>query len=73
LLPEVRFRGLGKVMLTAIETEARRRGLEQIELESTRTAHAFYARHGYVDCGAANVRFGSEGFPMSKVLLEPAE
>jgi GNAT superfamily N-acetyltransferase len=68
LLPEVRFRGLGQALLTAIETEARLRGLEQLELESTQTAHSFYARNGYVDCGAVNVRFGSEGFPMSKDL-----
>jgi GNAT superfamily N-acetyltransferase len=73
LLPEVRFRGLGKTLLATIETEARRRGLKQIELESTQTAHSFYARNGYVDCGMANVRFGSEGFPMRKLLLEPAE
>jgi GNAT superfamily N-acetyltransferase len=68
LLPEARFRGLGKAMLAAIEAEARRRGLERVELESTQTAHAFYTRNGYLDCGVGNVRFGSEGFPMSKGL-----
>ena len=73
LLPEVRFRGLGKALLIAIELEARRRGLKRIDLESTRTAHAFYLRNGYGDCGAANVRFGSEGFPMTKSLDNPVE
>jgi len=73
LQPEVRFRGVGKALLTAIEAEARRRGFERIELESTQTAHAFYVRNGYIDCGPVNVRFGSEGFPMTKSLGNPTK
>lgn len=47
LLPEVRFRGVGKAMLTELEAEARRRGATRVELESTRTALEFYQRNGY--------------------------
>lgn len=51
VLPEVRFRGAGKAMLQDIELWAATTGVAELRLESTRTALAFYRRHGYQDCG----------------------
>ena len=68
LVPEARFKGAGKAMLSAMEAEARRRGLTSANLESTLTALPFYMRNGYVRLGEANTGFGIKGFPMRKDL-----
>ncbi|MBS0419069.1 MAG: GNAT family N-acetyltransferase [Proteobacteria bacterium] len=47
LLPEVQFTGVGRALLNALETEARRRGLREVSLESTVSARGFYSRYGY--------------------------
>lgn len=68
LIPEARFLGVGKAMLVALEEEARRRGLTEITLNSTRTSHEFYLRNGYADTGAVVAAHGLEAPQMRKVL-----
>ena len=68
LVLEARYRGIGKAMLDALETEARRRGMTELYLESTRTGRSFYACNGFITSGAADVKYGSEGFLMRKEL-----
>lgn len=68
LLPEARFRGAGRSMLLALEAEARRRGLTRLELTSTRTAHAFYARNGYTDTGQTEAAFGMTSPILAKAI-----
>ncbi|BBA35669.1 GCN5-related N-acetyltransferase [Methylocaldum marinum] len=68
LIPEARFRGLGKAMLMAIEREAQRRGLRQLNLESTKTARDFYLRNGFSPSGPSVVEFAMEAYPMCKGL-----
>ncbi len=71
LVPDVRFTGTGRAMLAALEAEARRRGVKALRLESSRTAHAFYLRNGFLDAGAAvKGSLGIEGLPMKKVLVD---
>jgi GNAT superfamily N-acetyltransferase len=69
LLPEARFQGIGKAMLGALEKEAERRGLTELELSSTATAHGFYLRNGYFDTGKKSSMFGLHA-PIMRKLLE---
>lgn len=66
--PSVRFKGVGKALLAALEDNAARAGVEALCLESTRTARAFYFRNGFVAEGPPVLAFGIEGQPMRKQL-----
>jgi GNAT superfamily N-acetyltransferase len=68
LVPEARFVGAGKALLSAIEVEAVRRGLDSLHLESTLTARPFYLRNGFEALGEPAVAFGVTAFPMQKRL-----
>jgi GNAT superfamily N-acetyltransferase len=68
LVPEVRFAGVGKAMLAAIEQRARDAGIESLQLNSTRTARAFYSRNGFISSGGPVAAFGMESYPMVKPL-----
>ncbi|MBP6278793.1 MAG: GNAT family N-acetyltransferase [Rhodocyclaceae bacterium] len=66
LVPEARFTGVGRAMLSAIERKAAAVGIDTLRLESTRTARDFYLRYGFSPTGPAELAFGIEGYPMSK-------
>ncbi|MBB3178623.1 GNAT family N-acetyltransferase [Variovorax sp. Sphag1AA] len=66
--PSVRFTGVGKALLAAIEEHAAGTGVEALRLESTRTALPFYTRNGFVPDGPPISAFGIEGLPMRKQL-----
>ena len=66
--PSVRFAGVGKALLAAIEDHAARAGVGTLRLESTRTALTFYLRNGFVPEGPPVLAFGIEGQPMRKEL-----
>jgi GNAT superfamily N-acetyltransferase len=66
LVPEARFRGIGKVLLSALETEASKRGLVELQVNSTKTAHDFYRRNGYSDTGHEESEFGLTARRMKK-------
>ena len=68
VIPEVRFTGAGKSMLRAIEAHAAQAGFTSVQLESTRTAQAFYGRNGFSPSGPAIVAFGMQGQPMAKTI-----
>ena len=68
LVPEARFIGAGKALLSSMETEAIRRGLDTLQLESTATAQAFYRRNGFVSYGEPRRAFEITAFPMRKKL-----
>jgi len=68
LVPEVRFTGVGKAMLAAIEAQARIDGIHTLRLESTGTARSFYLRNGFVESGRPLAAFGMESYPMEKAL-----
>jgi GNAT superfamily N-acetyltransferase len=69
--PEVRFRGVSKAMMAALEETARERGAEICTLVSTETARRFYLRIGYVEQGPPERRFGADSaYPMAKRLSE---
>ena len=68
LVPEVLHQGIGRAMLLAIEAEARSRGLSELHLESTATAHDFYLKNGYRDTPKAGASFGLASFEMVKLL-----
>ena len=70
LVPEARFLGLGKAMLTELEDEARRRGQTCITLGSTKTALPFYLRNGYSDTGQTESAFGLTAIVMQKELTD---
>lgn len=68
VVPSVRFAGVGKALLSAIENHAIQTGVETLRLESTRTARTFYLRNGFVAQGPSVLAFGMEGLPMGKRL-----
>lgn len=69
LAPEAHFQGFGRQMLAALEDEARRRGLTELTLTSTRTGLPFYLRNGYQDEGPAQTHLGLAARAMRKRLV----
>ena len=68
LVPEAQGFGIGRAMLTTLEKEAARRNLAELTLRSTKTAHGFYLRFGFVDAGPARRGRFITARPMRKVL-----
>ena len=69
LVPEVRFLGVGKLMLQALEQQARRWGLNKVFLTSTLTAKPFYERNSYFSNGGSILVHGVQNaFPMAKAI-----
>jgi GNAT superfamily N-acetyltransferase len=69
LVPEVQHRGVGKLMLRALEEQAARWGLKSLFLTSSVTARRFYERNGYVQSGEPKSVYGLRGvYPMSKSI-----
>jgi GNAT superfamily N-acetyltransferase len=68
LLPEVRFTGVGRALLAALESKGRELGLREVRLESTKTARQFYLRNGFTPSGASSSCKDIECFPMIKSL-----
>lgn len=66
--PNHRFAGVSRAMLSALESEMRRRGATIGRLTSTRTAHDFYLAMGWSDAGAAQACYTVTGIPMTKAL-----
>ena len=66
VLPEARFRGVSKAVLSALENYLRGKGHARSKLSSTRTAHRFYLAAGYVDGGEPQNWRGLTAFPMIK-------
>lgn len=66
--PTHRFRGVSKVLLAGMEDALRQRGVTTGKLHSTRTAHAFYQRAGWLDDGVLDTSGRIPGQPMRKAL-----
>jgi GNAT superfamily N-acetyltransferase len=66
--PDARFRGVSRALLRALEARSAERGNRRCTLISTETAHRFYRSAGYVDDGAPTGKFGTTGYPMSKMI-----
>lgn len=64
--PEAVGQGVGGALLQALADDATQRGCRVLYAESTRTAHAFYRRAGFVDDGAPELAFGIVGQPMRR-------
>jgi hypothetical protein len=68
VVPEAHGFGVGCAMLAALEIEAIRRGLVELTLRSTETAHEFYLKSGFVDSGPARQGRFITANPMRKGL-----
>ena len=68
VLPEARFRGASKAMLSVLEAYLRTEGCACSSLSSTRIAHRFYLAAGYIDAGEPKSWHGLTEFPMIKDL-----
>ncbi|XWN34287.1 MAG: GNAT family N-acetyltransferase [Devosia sp.] len=66
--PAHRLSGHSKAMLAALESKMKAGGVETARLISTKTAHRFYQKAGWQDCGPPEVQFDLKGFPMKKTL-----
>jgi GNAT superfamily N-acetyltransferase len=65
--PDVRFLGVSKALLAAMEDAARSVGLHTLTLDSSSTARRFYERAGYVAAGDPKKGFGiTTCYPLSK-------
>jgi N-acetylglutamate synthase-like GNAT family acetyltransferase len=69
VLPEVRYKGVGKSLLNAMESHAMQSGVTEIHLSSTDTAKAFYLRNGFTPNGEPEKEFGIQAFPLIKRLV----
>lgn len=68
VVPEVLHRGVGKALLSEVEDLSMKKGIDELHLESTRTAEAFYQRNGFETSGAIQFWAGLQAQPMSKRL-----
>jgi len=66
--PEMRFTGVGKALLLAMEEQAREWGLRSLQVVSTITAKSFYLRNGFVLGCTKTAAFGIEALSFSKKL-----
>jgi GNAT superfamily N-acetyltransferase len=66
--PEVRFTGIGKALLEALELQAKQWGHTTLHVVSTVTAKSFYLRNGYVSGATTKCAFGIEAITFSKRL-----
>jgi GNAT superfamily N-acetyltransferase len=68
--PDVRFRGVSKALLAALEARAILRGCTACIPNSTETARRFYLSNGYAEVGQPAGHFGTNsGYPMTKKLV----
>ena len=68
VVAEVRYTGIGKAMLFALDAEAKNRKMNSVELGSTKTAYNFYVRNGYVATGKEESAFGLTARGMRKSM-----
>lgn len=68
VLSSDRKHGVGAKLLTALEAEARRKGLTHIKLHAQLSAMEFYKRHGYEADGAVFEEAGMPHLEMKKAL-----
>ncbi|MEO8180665.1 MAG: GNAT family N-acetyltransferase [Deltaproteobacteria bacterium] len=67
--PGLQRSGIGSALLAALEAQARACGCEQLRLQSTAVARAFYESHGFVSQGAPIARTGlAVAYPYFKRL-----
>jgi GNAT superfamily N-acetyltransferase len=66
--PDARFRGVSRALLEALEARAITGGNARCYLNSTETALKFYLANGYVVDGPPDRKYGTGGYPMSKLL-----
>jgi GNAT superfamily N-acetyltransferase len=68
--PGMRFRGVSKALLLAMEAELQRHGVAEAHLTSTLTARAFYHAAGWRDDDSKVACQGGEGYRMRKRLQQ---
>lgn len=66
--PEVRFKGISKSIVAALEAYLRTLGLQQCKLTSTRTAHAFYIALGYENTKDSTQTCKAQDLKMHRLL-----
>lgn len=64
-----RGRGLGRLLLDALVTEAQRRGYRRVTLHAQMHALEFYRKAGFSECGECFDEAGISHQEMSKLLL----
>jgi len=66
VLPEVRYTGVGKALLRAMENEAAGMEIDEMRLYSTGTGLSFYRRNGFQHNGEPQSFFGIMTYPCAK-------
>lgn len=70
LLPEARHKGAGKALLARIEAQAASWGVKALQLHSTASGEAFFARQGYLRSGNVRSPYGVDTIFFWKQLGE---
>ena len=70
VVPEVLHKGVGKLLLQAIESRVIRQGFTTIRVDSSQTGSGFYLRNGFRATGPSVSWAGMECQPMVKDLTE---
>jgi len=68
VLPGFFHQGIGKELLHAMEDWAKQHGINEILLNSTKTAREFYKRNRYAENGPPDNEFVVTAYPMRKKL-----
>lgn len=66
--PDHRFGGVSAAILSNLEESLAARGIKELVLSSTETAHAFYKARGWRDQSSPEVEDGMKSYPMKKTL-----
>jgi GNAT superfamily N-acetyltransferase len=69
VISEVLHKGVGRALLAQAQSCASSAGVEYLELESTRTAEAFYLRNGFEPSGPLHSLANLKAQPMYKRLM----
>ncbi len=73
LLPEAQGRGLGHALLKRVEQQAAAWDIKTLQLHSTVSAEAFYARQGYLRSGLVKASYGVDAVLCWKELNADGE
>lgn len=72
--PEARFKGVSKSILGLLEREALAAGIQELKVESSKTALRFYRSAGYTSTGGCVPGFGvTSCYPMSRQLVSSGD
>jgi GNAT superfamily N-acetyltransferase len=60
--PTAQGKGVGRRIMLTLEEEAKRQGIQRLDIKSSPSAAGFYRKFGYEDVGCGSLRIGEASF-----------